>query len=226
MKKQELISRLHEKEGKKKSSNFIATAASKLLCIWWRLVCGWSSIAIIISTITSLASIRNSGPITSGTHVVHREWVMLLRKCSRTLTVGNTIARSIRSCIGTIIHTLARIVVWPRISCSRAMLCRRSRVPPAERREGITKFGRFGWTERRWSTAPATTRTISSLVLRLAGTCWTLFPFCFGFLQMSSPLPQTIKWELWFELVVFYTFDDGSNGIQLQSAWLLLKTLI
>lgn len=205
-----------------KNSNNLATGDYMLLCIWWRLVSGWTSIAIIIPTIASLGSIRATRSIPRSTHIINREWVVLSGNSSRTLTVGHSIAGSIRACTGTLVHALARIAVRPRISCSGA-LCWRSRVPPAKRRVGIRKFSCFGWTERRWATSSATTSTISSLILRLTGSCWTLFPFYLGFLQMSSSLPQAIKGKFRFKLVVFHTFDYGSNGIQLQSTGLLLK---
>ena len=213
-----------------------------LLSAGCRLVSSGCSRAVIISCpITGLASIRATGTETSTTHVFRRMWVELLRyctgalrvmvgllrNCERALSVGDTISWCIRDWCRALIHTLARVVEWLRISSSRAMLCRGSSIPADERGIIVWKFGSFGLTIRSRSTVPATTWTMAWLVLRLgSGGSWcTPLPLCFGFFKQRSPFPQAVKGKFWFKLMIFHTFDDCFNRIQLQGTWLILQKI-
>lgn len=158
--------------------------SSKLLGIRGWLVAWWTRIRIIKCTIAGLAVVWTTATKCSTTHVVHEVRVVLLGNTSGALGMGDPICRSIWWWSCSVVYTLDRVIVGPRISSgSRATVCREIRVPMAKRGVSVGIPGCFRRAKRRRSTATsATASTVASLVLRFTGTCRALFPFCLGFL--------------------------------------------
>ena len=201
------------------------TRCAKLLYVRRRLIsmC-WCSTIIIWAIAPYISSIRTANPSPSTAQTVSNGWIVSWSALSRGWSIKTAIGRPIRWCSWpSIISTLARIAVCPRISWHWALIDWWEMI--SFRKQWVwTRISRnFGGVVKWWPTAPSTTTDKPPLVWRLGPSCRSLLLISLGFLQRSKSLSQAHKGKFSLKLMVFYTLDDGLDRVYLPVASFILK---